>query len=100
MQNNNTGFLVNEITALERLFLSLSQEGCTRQLPNRRQRDQDSGQHVDKMPVDFLEENYVRLFMLPDYAGVKSVRRKFDPLPLQGREIFVDEGCFPNEQKK
>ena len=54
----------------------------------------------DKMPVDFLEENYDRLFLLPDYLGDKSARRKFDPLPLKGSEIFVDEGCFPNEQEK
>ena len=32
----------------------------------------------DKMPVDFLEENYDRLFLLPDYLGDKSARRKFE----------------------
>ena len=45
-----------------------------------------------KVPVDFLEENYDRLFMMPDYSGDETIERKFDPIPLQGKEILY-ENC-------
>ena len=44
----------------------------------------------DKMPVDFLEDNYDRLFMIPDYSGDEKAERKFDPIPLQGKEILYE----------
>ena len=42
------------------------------------------------VPVDFLEDNYDRLFMLPDYSGDEKTERKFDPIPLQGKEILYE----------
>ena len=41
----------------------------------------------NKISVAFLEDNYDRLFMMPNYSGDKTIKRKFDPIPLQGEEI-------------
>lgn len=46
--------------------------------------------HNENVPVDFLEDNYDRLFMIPDYTGDETAERKFDPIPLQGKEILYE----------
>lgn len=53
----------------------------------------------DKMPIDFLEENYDKLFLLPNYSGDESAEGRFDPLPLQVKEIFVNEGLANGQEK-
>jgi len=44
----------------------------------------------NKVPVDFLEDNYDRLFLIPDYSGDETIERKFDPIPLQDEEVLYE----------